>query len=157
MLLDRLARACEAESRLILPSKSKSLHSPRPSYPEGLTIFTSLTAQLSYVKADVAIYLYPKRKYCHSEKKVAFAVNAVYTMGMDVSMEKVKAIFDESGMTLQALGEAMGFEPSIARQSAYQFLKSADPRISSLRRFAKAVKVRIEKLVSEKKCLARMR
>src|SRR5262245_33191841 len=91
----------------------------------------------------------PKRT-AGKHRPIDDGVNDVYTAGMDVSMEKVKAIHDKSGMTLQALGEAMGFDPSIARQSAYQFLRSTDPRISSLRRFAKAHKVRIEKLVSEK-------
>ena len=50
-------------------------------------------------------------------------------------------------MTLLELGMAMGFPPDSARQSAAQFLKGADPRLSSVRRFAKAVGVPVERLV----------
>ena len=52
---------------------------------------------------------------------------------------------------LHALGVAMGYEESIARQSAFQFMKSGDPRISMLRRFAKAMDVPLADLIDEKK------
>jgi hypothetical protein len=38
----------------------------------------------------------------------------------------------------------------IARQSAFQFMKAGDPRISMLRRFAKAMEIPIEELVGDK-------
>jgi len=58
-------------------------------------------------------------------------VNALYTSGMaakqqDPSMEKVRALFKESELSLHELGVRMGFGEKIARQSAFQFLKTAD-------------------------------
>ena len=67
--------------------------------------------------------------------EVAIFVNAVYTFGMaekteDTSMDKVRTRFKESGLSLHALGLAMGYDAETARQSAFQFMKSGDPRIS---------------------------
>lgn len=39
---------------------------------------------------------------------------------------------------MQQLGEAMGYAPTTARQSVSQFLKSSDPRISMVLKFADA-------------------
>ncbi len=65
-------------------------------------------------------------------------------------MKKVTDLFEKSGMTLDQLGQAMGYEPDMARKSAWQFLKkTGDPRVSMLRRFAKAVGVTIEDLVGD--------
>jgi hypothetical protein len=69
----------------------------------------------------------------------------------DPSMAKVKALFDESGLTMNELGVKMGYPPETARQSVFQFLKALDPRISMLRRFAKAMKVTLEELIANKK------
>jgi transcriptional regulator with XRE-family HTH domain len=69
----------------------------------------------------------------------------------DPSMDKVKALFAESGLTMSALGEKMGYPPDTARQSVFQFFKTADPRISMLRRFAKAIGVPLSSLLTEKK------
>jgi hypothetical protein len=44
-----------------------------------------------------------------------------------------------------------GRDPGIARQSAFQFLKSGDPRISMLRRLAKASGMALHELVSEER------
>jgi len=66
-------------------------------------------------------------------------------------MEHVRARFKESGMSLHALGLAMGYDAETARQSAFQFMKSGDPRISMLRRFAKAMGITVEELLAEKK------
>ncbi len=67
-------------------------------------------------------------------------------------MKKVTDLFEKSGMTLDQLGQAMGYEPDMARKSAWQFLKkTGDPRVSMLRRFAKAVGVTIEDLVGDEK------
>jgi hypothetical protein len=87
---------------------------------------------------------------------VEILVNEVYTSGMadkitDTSMDAVRKRFDASGMSLHALGLAMGYEASTARQSAFQFMKTGDPRISMLRRFAKAMGVPLEELVAEPK------
>jgi transcriptional regulator with XRE-family HTH domain len=69
----------------------------------------------------------------------------------DPSMDKVKALFAASGLTMNDLGVKMGYDPDTARQSVFQFLKSADPRVSMLRRFAKAMDVPLDELLSEKK------
>ena len=53
-------------------------------------------------------------------------------------MTAVRERFAKSGLTQQELGERMGYAPASARQAVSQFLKSGDPQISMLRRFAKA-------------------
>ncbi len=62
---------------------------------------------------------------------------------MDAVRERAKA----SEMSLQELGEKMGYAPSTARQAVHQFLKSGDPQISMLRRFAEAVGIKLETLL----------
>lgn len=69
----------------------------------------------------------------------------------DPAMLRVRTAFEKSKMTLDELGQKMGYDPSIARKSVWQFMKTNDPRLSMLRRFAKAVGVSIEELVGEKK------
>jgi transcriptional regulator with XRE-family HTH domain len=65
----------------------------------------------------------------------------------DPSMRKVQKALEQSGLTRQQVGEKMGYEAATARQAVYQFLKSGDPQISMLRRFAKAVGVKVESLL----------
>jgi len=60
-------------------------------------------------------------------------------------------MFEKSGLTLHDLGVKMGYDEDIARQSAFQFMKTGDPRVSMLRRFAKAMEISIEELVGEKR------
>jgi transcriptional regulator with XRE-family HTH domain len=69
----------------------------------------------------------------------------------DPSMEKVQALFKKSGLSMAALGVRMGYDEATARQSIFQFLKSGDPRISMLRKFAKAMGVPLAELLDEKK------
>ena len=69
----------------------------------------------------------------------------------DAAMARAREWVTAQGLTLHELGIRMGFHESVARQSAFQFLKSKDPRISTLRRFAKAAGVPIEQLVAELK------
>ena len=70
----------------------------------------------------------------------------------DAAMKKATEIFEQSGKTLEELGALMGYEPETARRSAWQFLrKTSDPRLSMLRRFAKAMEISIEELIAEKK------
>ncbi len=73
----------------------------------------------------------------------------------DPSMAKVKILFKESGLTLHDLGMKMGYPAEVARQSAFQFMKAGDPRISMLRRFARAIDVPLSVLLDEKKSRAR--
>jgi transcriptional regulator with XRE-family HTH domain len=63
-------------------------------------------------------------------------------------MEKVRNLFDKSGKTLEDVGLAMGYTEGIARRAAWQFIKkSADPRISMLCRYAKAMGVEMKEIV----------
>lgn len=52
-------------------------------------------------------------------------------------------------MTLHELGVAMGFPESQARKAIWQFLRSKDPRIGTLRKFADATGISISELVAE--------
>lgn len=45
----------------------------------------------------------------------------------------------------------MGYDAEAARQSAFQFMKSGDPRISMLRPFAKAMEISLADLLDKKK------
>ena len=65
------------------------------------------------------------------------------------TMNVVRQHYKDSGLTLQELGEKMGFEPPTARQAAYQFLRVSDPRLSTLKRFAKALGVPLRKLTGD--------
>jgi transcriptional regulator with XRE-family HTH domain len=66
----------------------------------------------------------------------------------DPVMKKVRALFEKSGKSLDALGQEMGHDGPTARKAAWQFLnKVGDPRISTLRRFAKAVGVPVKDLL----------
>jgi transcriptional regulator with XRE-family HTH domain len=65
----------------------------------------------------------------------------------DPSMRKVRRAYKHSGLTQQQIGEKMGYAPTTARQAVSQFLKSGDPQIGMLRRFARAVGVKLESLI----------
>jgi transcriptional regulator with XRE-family HTH domain len=52
-------------------------------------------------------------------------------------------------MTQEELGVAMGYELKSAKKSANQFFRTKDPRISMLRRFAKAMGVPLSELVRD--------
>lgn len=63
-------------------------------------------------------------------------------------MKRARAIFEKSGKTLDELGVAMGYQGDVARKSAWQFLnRTDDPRLSMLRRFAKAMGVNVKDLL----------
>ena len=65
----------------------------------------------------------------------------------DPVMQAIRERFEKSGMTQQELGEKMGYAPETARQAVSQFLKSGDPQVSMLRRFARAVGVSVSTLL----------
>jgi transcriptional regulator with XRE-family HTH domain len=70
----------------------------------------------------------------------------------DAAMARARELFEKSGLTLDELGQKMGHEGALARQSAWQFLnKTKDPRLSSLRKFAAAVGVPVAELFTEKR------
>lgn len=81
---------------------------------------------------------------------------ARYAYGMgkaadsDPAMTRARKAFAESGLSLDELGRRMGYEGETARKGAWQFLnQTADPRLSTLRRFAAAVGVPVSELVGE--------
>lgn len=67
----------------------------------------------------------------------------------DPVMARIRAWLEESGITQHELGIRMGYDPDIARKAVWQFLKSKDPRIGMLRRFARAADISMADLVSE--------
>jgi transcriptional regulator with XRE-family HTH domain len=70
------------------------------------------------------------------------------TSSKDPAMLKAAALFERSGKTLEELGQAMGYHGELARKSLWQFLhKTTDPRLSMLRRFAKAMGVDVKELL----------
>lgn len=67
-------------------------------------------------------------------------------------MGKIRDIWAKKqadGWTFQRLGEAMGYPAGSAKQAAQQFIGALDCRVSSLRRFAKAVGVSAATLLKE--------
>ncbi|MBD3672756.1 MAG: helix-turn-helix transcriptional regulator [Planctomycetaceae bacterium] len=68
----------------------------------------------------------------------------------DTVMEGVRQRVKQSGMTYQEIGEKMGYSQSSARQAVSQFLRSGDPQISMLRRFAEAMEVSLQTLLKDK-------
>jgi transcriptional regulator with XRE-family HTH domain len=66
-------------------------------------------------------------------------------------MKKVRELFEKSGKTLDALGRAMDYSDEVARKAVWQFMKTSDPRLSMLRKFAKAMEIPLEELIAEKK------
>jgi transcriptional regulator with XRE-family HTH domain len=72
----------------------------------------------------------------------------------DPAMTAVRALWSKrqsEGWTFERLGIAMGASPESARQTVYQLLKGHDPRIGTLRRFAKAIGVSVSEIVSDSK------
>jgi transcriptional regulator with XRE-family HTH domain len=63
-------------------------------------------------------------------------------------MDRVRILFERSGLSLDELGHRMGYSGDPARKSAWQFLrKTRDPRLSMLERFADAVNVSLVDLI----------
>ena len=64
------------------------------------------------------------------------------------TMERARRLFERSGLSLDELGQRMGYSGDPARKSAWQFLKkTTDPRLSTLERFAEAINVSLADLV----------
>jgi hypothetical protein len=65
----------------------------------------------------------------------------------DPAMKKAQRLFTQSGKSLDQLGRDMGYRGETARKAAWQFLNhTKDPRLSMLRRFAKAMGVDVSEL-----------
>ncbi len=67
------------------------------------------------------------------------------------AMANVRALFEGSGFSLIELGRRMGYPEQTARQSAWQFMRSNDPRLSVLQRFADAMSVPLDDLVPRRR------
>jgi len=64
-------------------------------------------------------------------------------------MDKIRAAFAKSKLSLVELGRRMGYDDDqAAKKSAWQFLnKTNDPRLSMVRKFAAAVGVSVRSLI----------
>jgi transcriptional regulator with XRE-family HTH domain len=63
-------------------------------------------------------------------------------------MARARTLFEKSGLSLDDLGQKMGYEGDMARKSAWQFLnKTTDPRLSMLQKFAEALGITVADLV----------
>jgi transcriptional regulator with XRE-family HTH domain len=67
----------------------------------------------------------------------------------DPVMEAVRQRVAASGLTYAEIGERMGYAESSARQAVSQFLRSGDPQISMLRRFADAMGISLRTLLDK--------
>jgi transcriptional regulator with XRE-family HTH domain len=69
---------------------------------------------------------------------------------VDPAILRARKLFKASGKSLDELGREMGAEGEVARKSAWQFLNMVnDPKLGTLRRFAKAMGVSVEELVTD--------
>ena len=63
-------------------------------------------------------------------------------------MARAQSLFERSGLSLDELGQRMGYSGDSARKAAWQFLnKTTDPRFSMLQRFAEALNLSVADLV----------
>ena len=63
-------------------------------------------------------------------------------------MDRARLLFEKSGLSLDELGQRMGYSGTIARKSAWQFLnKTIDPRLSMIQKFADALSVSLVDVV----------
>jgi transcriptional regulator with XRE-family HTH domain len=70
----------------------------------------------------------------------------------DPAMAKIRRLWaakQQEGWTQTELGKRMGYPDSSARQSVSQFLNVHDPKVSTLRRFAKALDIPLADLFQE--------
>lgn len=73
-------------------------------------------------------------------------------MRTDPAILKARKLFAASEKTLDEVGLAMGFTPAVARKSVWQLLNRIDdPKLSTLRKFCKAMGITLDELVAEKK------
>lgn len=68
---------------------------------------------------------------------------------LDPTMRRIRMLFERSGKTLDQLGREMGYPDDMARKSVWQFMRTSDPRISMLRRFAKAMNIPLSDLLED--------
>ncbi len=63
-------------------------------------------------------------------------------------MDNIRNAFERSGMTLNELGQGLGYDGPTAKKRAWSLLyRTADPRISTVLAVAKTLRVKIADLV----------
>ena len=69
-------------------------------------------------------------------------------MSANTVMDNIRSEFELSGMTLNELGEGLGYDGPTARKRAWFLLyRTSDPRISTVLAVAHALGVKIDDLV----------
>ena len=69
-------------------------------------------------------------------------------MTADVVMDNIRNLFEQSGMTLNELGEGLGYDGPTAKKRAWFLLyRTSDPRISTVLAVAQSLDVKISDLV----------
>ena len=69
-------------------------------------------------------------------------------MNSDRVMDNIRNAFERSGMTLNELGEGLGYDGPTARKRAWFLLyRTSDPRISTVLAIAETLGVKISDLV----------
>ena len=69
-------------------------------------------------------------------------------MDADNVMDNMRTAFERSGLTLDQLGEGLGYEGPTARKRAWFLLhRTSDPRISTVLAVAQTLRVKIGDLV----------
>jgi len=70
------------------------------------------------------------------------------TMNANRVMHNIRNAFERSGMTLNELGEGLGYDGPTAKKRAWLLLyRTSDPRISTVLAVAAALRVKINDLV----------
>ena len=70
------------------------------------------------------------------------------TMNADGVMDNIRNAFERSGMTLNELGEGLGYDGPTAKKRAWFLLyRTSDPRISTVLAVAQALGVKISDLM----------
>jgi hypothetical protein len=70
------------------------------------------------------------------------------TMNADSVMDNIRSAFERSGMTLNELGEGLGYDGPTAKKRAWFLLyRTSDPRISTVLAVALTLGVKIDDLV----------
>ena len=66
---------------------------------------------------------------------------------LDPVMQRIRDAYEQSTLSLDELGKKMGYDGATARKAAWQFMnKTSDPRLSMLRKFAKAIGISVRDL-----------
>ena len=69
-------------------------------------------------------------------------------MNADSVMDNIRSAFERSGMTLNELGEGLGYDGPTAKKLAWSLLyRTSDPRISTVLAVALTLGVKIDDLV----------